>query len=106
MSQLGHQNKYLLLKYWNMLSVPTHNTIIVCHLWCCSDGAELCEAFSLFDKDGDGQITVDEVSQTMQSLGLDVRLSDVQIMVDQVDTDGQNSAPLPYISQYSHYAYW
>ena len=52
-------------------------------------GVELCEAFSLFDKDGDGQITVDEVAQTMTSLGIDVRLSDIEVMVDQVDTDGQ-----------------
>lgn len=50
----------------------------------------LSEAFSLFDKDGDGQITVDEVAQTMSSLGIDVRLCHVQTMVDQVDTDGQN----------------
>jgi len=55
---------------------------------------ELCEAFSLFDKDGDGQITVDEVTQTMTSLGIDVQLSDVQIMVDQVDIDGQHLAQL------------
>jgi len=50
----------------------------------------LCEAFSLFDKDGDGQITVDEVAQTMTSLGIDVQLSDVKAMVRQVDTDGKN----------------
>jgi len=57
---------------------------------------ELCEAFSLFDKDGDGQITVDEVAQTMASLGIDVRLSDIEIMVDQVDTDGQQFAQLAF----------
>ena len=33
----------------------------------------------------------------MMSLGIDVRLSDVQIMVDQVDTDGQNEAQLAYM---------
>ena len=60
---------------------------------------ELCEAFSLFDKDGDGQITVDEVAQTMTSLGLDVRLSDIEIMVDQVDTDGQFAHTLPVFSR-------
>ena len=67
--------------------------------------SELCEAFSLFDKDGDGQITVDEVAQTMSSLGIDVRLSDVQVMVDQVDTDGQNNTQLAYnyISRCSRY---
>jgi len=51
----------------------------------------------LFDKDGDGQITVDEVAQTMTSLGIDVRLPDVQTMVKQVDTDGQ---PLASTSQH------
>lgn len=45
----------------------------------------------MFDKDGDGQITVDEVAQTMTSIGIDVRLADVRAMVDQVDTDGMNS---------------
>jgi len=58
--------------------------LIVCR------SVELCEAFSLFDKDGDGQITVKEVAQTMTSLGIDVRLSDIEVMVDQVDTDGQH----------------
>ena len=65
-------------------------------LACC---VELCEAFSLFDKDGDGQITVDEVAQTMCSLGLDVRLSDVETMVDQVDTDGNPAFLLPALLQ-------
>ena len=57
---------------------------------CCFADAGLCEAFSLFDKDGDGQITVDEVAQTMASLGIEVQLSDVETMVRQVDTDGKN----------------
>jgi len=65
-------------------------TINFYSILCWFAGVELCEAFSLFDKDGDGQITVDEVAQTMASLGIDVRLSDIEIMVHQVDTDGQN----------------
>lgn len=45
-------------------------------------------AFSTFDKDGDGQITVDEVEKTIKSLGIDMPREQVQMMVDLVDTDG------------------
>jgi len=62
----------------------------------------LCEAFSLFDKDGDGQITVDEVAQTMMSLGIEVQLADVKTMVRQVDTDGKNDNDIIYTFLYRH----
>ena len=74
-----------------------HYTSFDSVVWYCRVAdVELCEAFSLFDKDGDGQITVDEVAQTMTSLGIDVRLSDIKVMVDQVDTDGQSAHILSF----------
>ena len=45
-------------------------------------------AFSLFDKDGDGMITSDEMVEVMTSLGVDTSLRDVQLMLTKVDLDG------------------
>jgi Ca2+-binding EF-hand superfamily protein len=50
--------------------------------------SELGVAFSTFDKDGDGQITADEVEMTINAMGLDLTREQVQMMVDIVDTDG------------------
>ena len=46
-------------------------------------------AFSLFDKDGDGQISAEEVAETMKSLGIKIDFKDVKKMVKRVDTDGR-----------------
>lgn len=51
---------------------------------------EFREAFSLFDKDGDGRITAIELGTVMRSLGQhpsDVELND---MINEVDTDGKS----------------
>jgi Ca2+-binding EF-hand superfamily protein len=50
--------------------------------------AELRIAFSMFDKDGDGQITAQEVQDTMRSLGIHVEPNQIQLIVKKVDTDG------------------
>ena len=52
---------------------------------CC---VELRVAFSMFDKDGDGHISVQEVHDTMKSLGFHIELARVRLMVKHVDTDG------------------
>jgi hypothetical protein len=52
---------------------------------------ELRLAFSMFDKDGDGQISAQEVRETMESLGIHVEPSQVKMMVKKVDTDGKYS---------------
>mgnify|MGYP001481768784 CR=1 FL=1 len=49
---------------------------------------EFKEAFSLFDKDGDGTITVDELDVVMRSLGRKTDRADLQRMIDEVDEDG------------------
>ena len=49
---------------------------------------EFKEAFSLFDKDGDGTITTKELGTVMRSLGQNPTESELQDMVNEVDIDG------------------
>jgi calmodulin len=49
--------------------------------------AELKEAFSLFDKDGDGTITIDELSIVMKSIGQASSLEAVKEMINEIDDD-------------------
>ena len=42
----------------------------------------------MFDKDGDGNISVQEVHESLASLGFHVEPSGVKLMVKHVDTDG------------------
>ncbi|CAI2382640.1 unnamed protein product [Moneuplotes crassus] len=48
---------------------------------------ELKEAFSLFDKDGDGTITIDELSVVMKSIGQNGSREAVKEMVKDIDDD-------------------
>jgi len=43
----------------------------------------------MFDKDGDGLISVQEVHDTMKSFGFHIELPRVKLMVKHVDTDGK-----------------
>ena len=47
--------------------------------------AELKEAFSLFDKDGDGAITTKELGTVMRSLGHNPTKAELQDMINEVD---------------------
>ncbi|XP_078437444.1 uncharacterized protein LOC144708023 [Wolffia australiana] len=49
--------------------------------------AEFKEAFCLFDKDGDGSITLDELTSVIRSLGNVVNQDEIQEMIDEVDVD-------------------
>ena len=49
--------------------------------------AEYKEAFSLFDKDGDGTITTKELGTVMRSLGQNPTEVELQDMINEVDTD-------------------
>lgn len=53
--------------------------------------AEFKEAFSLFDKDGDGTITTKELGTVMRSLGQNPTEAELQDMINEVDADGQYS---------------
>uniref|UniRef100_A0AAX7TJW8 Calmodulin 1b n=1 Tax=Astatotilapia calliptera TaxID=8154 RepID=A0AAX7TJW8_ASTCA len=57
--------------------------------------AEFKEAFSLFDKDGDGTITTKELGTVMRSLGQNPTEAELQDMINEmireadIDGDGQ-----------------
>uniref|UniRef100_A0A4W2BPX1 EF-hand domain-containing protein n=1 Tax=Bos indicus x Bos taurus TaxID=30522 RepID=A0A4W2BPX1_BOBOX len=48
--------------------------------------AEFKEAFSLFDKDGDGTITTKELGTVMRSLGQNPTEAELQDMINEVDS--------------------
>lgn len=50
---------------------------------------EFREAFRLFDKDGDGSITQEELGRVMRSLGQFAREEELQEMLKEVDIDGK-----------------
>ena len=52
--------------------------------------AEFKEAFSLFDKDGDGTITTKELGTVMRSLGQNPTEAELQDMINEVDADGKD----------------
>lgn len=51
--------------------------------------SEFREAFRLFDKDGDGSITKEELGRVMRSLGQFARTEELQQMLQEVDVDGK-----------------
>merc|ERR1712151_140585 len=57
--------------------------------------AEFKEAFSLFDKDGDGTITTKELGTVMRSLGQNPTEAELQDMVNEVDADGNGTLDFP-----------
>ncbi|XP_047377369.1 calmodulin-like protein 3 [Sciurus carolinensis] len=57
--------------------------------------AEFREAFSLFDKDGDGCITTQELGTVMRSLGQNPTEAELQGMVNEIDRDGNGTVDFP-----------
>lgn len=57
--------------------------------------AEYKEAFSLFDKDGDGTITSKELGTVMRSIGHNPSPEDLKNMMSEVDADGNGNMDFP-----------
>ncbi|OEL35348.1 Calmodulin [Dichanthelium oligosanthes] len=52
-------------------------------------------AFGLFDKNGDGYITSEELGAVIKSLGQNLTESEVQDMIKEVDADGNGTIEFP-----------
>ena len=63
--------------------------MIVEYTLSCFRFLEFKEAFSLFDKDGDGTITTKELGTVMRSLGQNPTEAELQDMINEVDADGE-----------------
>ena len=50
--------------------------------------SELREAFQLFDQDGDGTISTEELQIVLNSIGQGLTLEQIEIMITEVDADG------------------
>ncbi|KAK6913986.1 EF-hand domain, partial [Dillenia turbinata] len=52
---------------------------------------EFKEAFSLFDKDGDGCITIEELATVIRSLDQNPTEEELHDMINEIDTDGNGT---------------
>ena len=57
--------------------------------------ADFKEAFSLFDRDGDGTITTEELGTVMRSLGQNPSEAELQDMINEGDADGDGTIDFP-----------
>ena len=55
---------------------------------------ELSQAFNLFDRDGSGEISRDELTDVMRELGIQLSEKELNDIVEMIDTSGKNSAAM------------
>ena len=65
-------------------------TLIRRFLWftCCFSLSEFKETFNLFDEDGSGSVTTEELGTVMRKLGQNPSKSELDEMIQEVDSDG------------------
>ena len=64
---------------------------------------ELRDAFDVFDKDGNGSITVQELQSTMAALGENLTQDDIFAMIGEVDADGDGNIDFPGMYSICYY---
>lgn len=57
--------------------------------------SELREAFSVFDKDGDGSITVHDLTEVFKAMGQNINVADATRMVAEADLDANGTVDFP-----------
>ncbi|KAK8783815.1 hypothetical protein V5799_009823 [Amblyomma americanum] len=57
--------------------------------------AEYREAFALFDKDGDGTISIKELGTVMRALGQNPTEAELKELIAEVDVDGNGTVDFP-----------
>ena len=57
--------------------------------------ADFKAAFSMFDKDGSGDVSTEELGAVLKELGQEVSKSQLEIMIKEVDADGSGSVEFP-----------
>ncbi|KAH0603439.1 uncharacterized protein H6S33_007761 [Morchella sextelata] len=80
---------------WYVLSFPWPGHCMAADSLSEDQVSEFKEAFSLFDKDGDGQITTKELGTVMRSLGQNPSESELQDMINEVDADNNGTIDFP-----------
>lgn len=55
------------------------------------DKEDFAEAFSIFDKDGDGRITASELKKVLSELGIKLSKDDIKNMIQELDKDGNGT---------------
>ena len=55
------------------------------------DEDDFAEAFRVFDKNGDGRITAQELGQVLKELGIVLKSDDIKLMIAELDKDGNGT---------------
>ena len=70
------------------IAIATHSPTGMADQLTDEQTAEFREAFALFDKDGDGTISTQELGTVMNSLGQKPTAAELEVMIKEIDTDG------------------